>query len=224
MAPERSRRIAHWIMPAALSLLPISAWCQLYVCTTPGGRTLTGDMPPPECQNATIRELNRDGSVRRVIEPPLTPDQKRKREQEDKERHAREMQAQEQLRKDRALLETYASEDEIESSRDRTLASRQALIDRASQQLKEFKMDRKRLDDEAEFYVKRQMPEKLKRALEANAALQAQQLKTIDDIRADMQRINERYDAELQRFRELVMRGATPTQRKSEIDKPAASN
>jgi hypothetical protein len=31
-----------------------------------------------------------------------------------------------------------------------------------------------------------------------------------------MQRINERYDAELQRFRELVMRGATPVQRKTD--------
>jgi hypothetical protein len=222
MATDCSNRIAHFcvnrvvhcFLLTALSALPIAAWCQLYVCTTPGGRTLTGDLPPPECQNVVIRELNRDGSIKRVIEPPLTPEQKKRREEEDKKRHEREMQAQEQLRKDRALLETYGSEDEIESSRDRTLASRQALIDRANQQLKEFKLDRKRLDDEAEFYAKRAMPDKLKRAIEANATLQAQQLKTIDDIRADMQRINERYDGELQRFRELVMRGATPVQRK----------
>jgi hypothetical protein len=202
-----------WIVLAALSLLPTVAWSQLFVCTTPSGRTLTGDNPPPECQNAVIRELNRDGSIKRVIEPPLTPEQKKKRELEDKQRREREKQAQEQLRKDRALLETYASEDEIEASRDRTLASRQALIDRANQQLREFKMDRKRLDDEAEFYLKREMPNKLKRALDDNAALQAHQLKAIEDIRADMQRINERYDGELQRFRELVMRGATPAQR-----------
>lgn len=220
MARDRLR----CVVLAALGLLPISAWSQLYVCTTPGGRTLTGDLPPAECQNVPIRELNHDGSVRRVIEPPLTPEQKKRREQEEKDRHAREMQAQEQLRKDRALLETYGSEDEIESSRDRTLASRQALIDRANQQLKEFKLDHRRLEDEAEFYVKRQMPDKLKRALEDNGALQAQQLKTIDDIRADMQRINERYDGELQRFRQLVMRGATPVQRKNDSDKPAASN
>jgi hypothetical protein len=214
MAARRAHRIAHRIAIVILGALPIAAWSQLYVCTTPGGRTLTGDTPPIDCQNVQIRELNRDGSIKRVIEPPLTPEQKKKREEDEKKRHEREMLAQEQLRKDRALLETYASEDEIESSRDRTLASRQALIDRANQQLKAFKVDRKRLDDEAEFYVKRQLPEKLKRALEDNASLQAQQLKTIDDIRAEMQRINERYDAELQRFRELVMRGATPVQRK----------
>ncbi len=217
MAPDRSRCIAQWLASAALALLPIGARAQLYVCTTQAGRTLTGDLPPADCWNVPIRELNRDGSVRRVIEPPLTPEQKKKREQDDKKRHALEMAAQEQLRKDRALLETYASEDEIEASRDRTLASRQALIDRANQQLKEFKMDRKRLDDETEFYSKRQMPDKLKRAIEDNTALQSQQLKAIDDIRADMQRINERYDAELQRFRELVMRGATPVQRKNDL-------
>ena len=217
MVPERPRWITQLVASAALTLLPIGAWAQLYVCTTPGGRTLTGDMPPADCSNVSIRELNRDGSVRRVIEPPLTPDQRKKREQEDKKRHALEMAAQDQLRKDRALLETYASEDEIESSRDRTLASRQALIDRANQQLREFKMDRKRLDDEMEFYAKRQAPDKLKRALDDNTALQAQQLKAIDDIRADMQRINERYDGDLQRFRELVMRGATPVQRKSDL-------
>lgn len=214
MAPDRDAR---WfgivLVAAALSALPVGARAQLYVCTT-NGRTLTGDLPPPECGNVEIRELNRDGSVKRVIEPPLTPEQKKARELEAKQRREREMQAQEQLRRDRALLETYASEDEIETNRDRTLAQRQALIVRANQQLKEFKMDRKRLDDESEFYAKRQLPDKLKRALDDNAALQQQQLHAIDDIRADMERINERYDAELRRFRELVMRGATPTQRK----------
>jgi hypothetical protein len=204
------------MVAAALAALPAAAWCQLYVCTTPSGKTLTGDLPPVDCGNVPIRELNRDGSVKRVIEPPLTPEQKKKRELEDKARRDREHAAQEQLRRDRALLEAYAGEDEIDSARDRVLADRQALIDRANQQLKEFKADHKRLEDEAEFYVKRQMPDKLKRALDDNAALQAQQLRAIDEIRADMQRINERYDADLRRYRELVMRGATPVQRKTD--------
>lgn len=215
MAPERSLG-ARALAAAVLVALPLSAVAQLFVCTTRGGHTLTGDVPPPECGNVEIRELNRDGTIKRVIPPPLTPEQKKAREREERERHEREMRAQEQLRRDRALLETYASEEEIEASRDRTLAQRQILIERANEQLKEFKADRKRLDDETEFYVKRQMPEKLKRALQANGSLQEQQLRAIADIRGDMQRINERYDAELQRFRELVTRGATPVSRKAE--------
>jgi len=200
---------------AVLLVLPMGAGAELYVCTV-GGRTFSGDSPPPECGDAVIRVLNPDGSTKRSIEPPLTSEQRKARDLEDKKRHEREMAAQEQLRRDRALLETYSSEDEIEASRDRTLANRQTLIDRANQQLKEFRMDRKRLDDETEFYAKRELPEKLKRGIEDNTKLQQQQLRAIDDIRADMQRVNERYDAELRRFRELVTRGATPAQRKAE--------
>jgi hypothetical protein len=205
-----------WLTAALLMMLPMGAGAELFVCTTPSGRTLTGDNPPRGCEDSVIRVLNPDGSTRRVIEPPLTADQRKARDLEERRRHEREMQAQDQMRKDRALLETYATEDEIQASRDRTLASRQALIDRANQQLKEFKADRKRLDDDAEFYAKRQIPDKLKRALADNATLQEQQLRAIDDIRTDMQRINERYDAELRRFRELVLRGASPVQRKND--------
>jgi DNA repair exonuclease SbcCD ATPase subunit len=212
MALDRSRQL----LLAALMALPVGAHAQLYVCTTPGGRTLTGDLPPPECQNVQIRELNRDGSVRRIIEPPLTPDQRKKRDEEDKARRERERGAQEQLRKDRALLEAYAGEDEIESARDRVLAERQALIERANQQLKEYRADHKRLEDESEFYAKRTLPDKLKRALADNTELQEQLRHQIEEIRADMQRINERYDADLRRYRELVLRGATPVQRKTD--------
>ncbi len=196
--------------------LPADGYAQLYVCKTPSGHTLTEDKPPAECGDSVIRELNRDGTVRRTIEPPLTPEQKAEREAENRRRHERELQAQEQMRKDRALLETYASEDEIEASRDRTLATRQTLIDRANQQLKEYRADRKHLDDEAEFYARRQMPDKLKRALQDNVDLQNQQLHAIEDIHSDMNHINERFDAELRRFRELVMRGASPVQRKND--------
>jgi hypothetical protein len=196
-----------------LASLPLAAGAQLYVCKTPSGRTLTGDQPPPECRDSVIRQLNPDGSVRRTIEPPLTADERRKRDDEEHERHVREMEAQAQLRKDRALLETYASEDEIESVRDRTLAVRQSMIDHANKALSEMKADRKHLDDEAEFYANRTMPEKLKHAIDDNIQQQEQQLHAIAELRAEMQRINDHYDSELRRFRELVARGSTPMQR-----------
>ena len=209
------------VLAAALAVLPAGAWAQLFVCKTPNGKTLTGDVPPPECKDVEIRELNHDGSIKRVIEPPLTPEEKRKQEVEEKEKRAREQEAREVMRKDRALLETYATEKEIDESRDRTLANQQILIERANEQLKQIRADRKHLEDEAEFYLKRKMPERLKRALEDNNTLQQQQLRTMELIREDMERINERYDAELQRFRELVNRGATPVQRPAS-DPPVA--
>jgi hypothetical protein len=77
----------------------------------------------------------------------------------------------------------------------------------------EHRRERRKLDSEAEFFTKREMPDKLKRAFEGNAALTRSEEKIIADSRAEMQRINERYDAERRRWRELVSGGALPVQR-----------
>ncbi|MCU0764890.1 MAG: hypothetical protein MUF32_02425 [Burkholderiaceae bacterium] len=157
-----------------------------------------------------IRELRADGSVRRVIEPPLTPEQQRARaeqaQREQKEREARRAQA----RQDIALLETYPTEQDIEAARQTALTSRQAMIDTSRKRLETFAAERRKLDDEAEFYVNRKMPAKLGHAIEANASLVDAEHRVIAEMQADMERINKRFDAEARRYRELVRGGAKP--------------
>jgi hypothetical protein len=204
------------LVPVALAIALLAAGtaqAQLYVCTTASGKTITADRPPPECADRPIRELRADGSVRRVIEPPLTSEQRAQRDAERKRQIEEADRQRSQMRRDLALLETYASEAEIEASRNRALGDRQVLIERATKRLEELKRDRKRLDNEAEFFVKRDMPEKLKRAFAANNEMMSTQHKAIADTRADMARVNERYDGEAKRFRELIKGGATPVQR-----------
>jgi hypothetical protein len=190
-----------------------SAYSQLYVCTDARGRTVTSDRPPPECADRPIRELRSDGSVRRVIEPPLSPEQRAAREAEAR-RQAEEADRQRtQMRRDLALLEAYATTDEIEEARNRALGSRNPLIDRANKRIEEHKKERAKLDKEAEFYVGRELPESLKRALESNSALIRSEQRIVDDVRADMDRVNARFDGENKRWRELISAGATPVQR-----------
>jgi hypothetical protein len=189
------------------------AQAQLYVCTDARGRTISGDRPPAECADRAVRELRNDGSVRRVIEPPMTAEQRAAREAEAKRQRDEAEKQRSQMRRDLALLETYASEAEIEDTRNRALGSRQQLIDRAVQRLADHEKERKRLDIEAEFYVKRQMPDRLKRAFDANATLARSEQRIIDDVRADMDRVNARFDSELQRWRALVNAGAQPVLR-----------
>lgn len=213
MAPDRAVRIAGALLLWALAGVA-AAQQSIFVCSDAKGRTVSGDRPPAECVGA-IRELRPDGSVRRVIEPPLTPEQRAQREAERKRQIEEAERQRAQMRRDLSLLETYANEAEIEAARNRALADRQALIERAIRRMEEIKRERKKLDDETEFYVKREMPEKLKRALAANSEMMRVQEKIIADTRADMARVNERYDAEVRRFRELVSGGATPVQRGS---------
>src|SRR5215207_6353810 len=48
----------------------------IFSCTV-NGKTFTADRVPAECANSDVREMNRDGSVRRVIARPLTVDEQR---------------------------------------------------------------------------------------------------------------------------------------------------
>jgi hypothetical protein len=189
------------------------AQAQLYVCTTASGRTITADRPPPECADRQIRELRSDGSVRRYIEPPLTAEQRAERDAEARRQIDERERQRSQMRRDLSLLETYGSESEIEATRNRALGDRQVLIERATKRMDDLKRERKKLDDETEFFTKREMPEKLKRALAANNEMVKTQQKVIADTKADMEKVNERYDSEIRRFRELVKSGAQPVQR-----------
>jgi hypothetical protein len=200
----------------ALALAATPARATVYVCTTPDGRTITGDRPPAECFGVPIRELRADGSVRRVIEPPLTEEQRRARaEQAQRERREREAKRA-QARQDIALLETYATEKDIEEARRVALTSRQAMIERSRKRLETFAAERKKLDDEAEFYVNRKLPAKLEHAFEANDSLVQAEHRLIAEMEADLARINKRFDAEAQRYRELMSAGAKPLLRTSD--------
>jgi hypothetical protein len=209
------------LIALAAALAASSAHAEVYSCTV-GGRTITSDQQPWECRDVPIRVLNPDGTTKLTIEPPLTPDQLRKR---DEERHEQDRLAdvrREQLRHDRSLLETYASEDEIVSARDRALASRQTAVDRAVETLDEHRKERVKLDNEAEFYTKRDLPPQLKRQLEQNEDSQHKEQKIIADIRTEMQRISEHFEVDRLRFHELMQSGATP--RRSTAEQPAGIN
>ena len=212
MAPEPA---LNWIANAALRLAGPALLCvaglllappalagYLYVCQYKG-HTITGGLPPPECKDQDVRELNPDGTLHRLIPAPLTREQRRKRDQEEQERLLQEESERAQARRDRALLETYGSVSEIEAARQRTIAARQTLVDRAQQRIEQYARERKKLDDEAEFYAKRDMPAKLKDAFAANAALAAQQERTKADVLQEMRGLNQRYDADIKRYREL---------------------
>lgn len=189
----------------------------IFSCTA-NGKTYSGDRPPAECANSDIRELNRDGSVRRLIPRPLTIDEQRARALEAKKRLEDEEKLAAQRRVDRSLLEAYANEAEIEAARAKALDSSSSTITRATQRIEGLKVEKKRLDDESEFYRKRDLPENIKRGYILNTQSLGAEEKVIVEARAEMQRINERFDAEKRRFRELVAQGARPVQRNPEPD------
>lgn len=184
----------------------------MFTCVA-NGRTYSGDRPPPECSNSDIRELNRDGSLRRLIPRPLTAEEQKARAIEAKKKAEEEEKALAQRRRDRSLLEAYANEQEIDVARNKALMSSNEVVKRSQARLENMDAERKRLVEETEFYKKRETPESIKRALANNEQERAAEQKIIRDAQADMQRINDRFDSDKQRFRELVTQGSQPARR-----------
>ena|SRR5882672_1147264 len=214
MAP--ARHTAQLIALALLALAGSGARANLYSCVSGDGRTIWGALPPPECADREYWEFGPDGRPLRPTPPPLTPEQRRDRE-EAEQRLKNEAEAKlAQKQQDRALLATYGTVEEIEAARTRDLLRLQQRIDAANQRRDELTRERKKLDNEREFYPRGNLPEALVAALSANTDMLASQEKNIADVRAEMQRVNQFYEAKARRFGEL-MTGVKPEMRPAGI-------
>ena len=98
------------LLAAALAATSANA---AFRCTDESGKRHFQDTPPAACANVLIEEVSSSGVVVRRIEPT-------KAAAAAKDASAERLAA-EQKRRDRALMETYASAAEIEIARDRNL-------------------------------------------------------------------------------------------------------
>jgi hypothetical protein len=112
----------------------------------------------PACYARAYRELGTSGRPVRTVEAPLTAEQRAQRAAEEKRRSEQERALNEQRRKDQALLNTYGSEKDIEVMRSRAERDLAAAIKAAQERIAEIRRQRKKFEDEAEFYRNRQLP------------------------------------------------------------------
>ncbi|MCW5633429.1 MAG: hypothetical protein KIT17_08845 [Rubrivivax sp.] len=181
----------------------------IYTCTTDQGRRLTSDRPIAECRHKEQLLLNRDGSVRSVIPPTYTAEERAEREA--RERRAAELRAAQidAVRRDRNLLARFPDEESHARAREQALTSVRLAIAATERRMKELEAERVPLLNEAEFYVGKQLPMKIKLLLDANDASRAAQRNAAATQAAELERVNKIYDVELERLRRL-WEGAPP--------------
>lgn len=201
-----------------LGLAGVGAWAQpagpapgggIYTCTNDQGRKLTSDRPIAECLHKEQLLLNRDGSVRSVIPPTYTAEERAEREA--RERRAAELRAAQldAMRRDRNLMARYPNESAHDKARELALEPLRMAIAATERRLKELAAERIPLVNEAEFYEGRQLPAKIKLQLDANDAAVAAQKSAAATQAAELDRVNSFYDIELDRLRKLWA-GALP--------------
>ncbi len=181
----------------------------IYTCIDDHGRRLTADRPIPECTAKEQRILNSDGSLRAVLAPTLTAEERAEKEaRERKLAEARAAQA-DAVRRDRNLMLRYPTEESHQRAREAALETVRIAMRASEQRLHELAAERKPLQDDAQFYVGKALPLKLRQALDANDAATDAQRNAVANQEAELQRVNGLYDAELERLRRLWA-GAQP--------------
>src|SRR5688572_17116178 len=122
-------------------------------CVDEKGRTHIGDTPPLGCANVVMYEVTRGGTIIRKIEPSLTEEQMKAREEAAEKQRLADKAAAEQKRKDSALLATFANEKEFDTARDRNIEPLKARITQSEERAKEIDKRIKVVKEEMEFYT-----------------------------------------------------------------------
>jgi hypothetical protein len=182
---------------------------QIYTCTDASGKKLTSDRPIVECNSREQRVLNSDGSVRQVRTPVMTADELSESEAREREAAAERARRLEAIRRDRNLLARFPNEAAHQKARAAALDDVNKAVRASESRLAALAAERKPLTDEAEFYVGKAIPAKLKSQLDANDAAVDAQRALVQNQRLEVVRIEALYDAELERLRKLWA-GALP--------------
>ncbi|WP_265945607.1 hypothetical protein [Dechloromonas sp. A34] len=205
---------------ACLILLSLSASAsaagEFYCCQDPTtGRRVCGDTLPEQCRGRAYRVLDSGGNVVKEVGPPLTLEQKAELAQETKRKKLLEEASREQRRKDQALLDTYAAPEDIDLAQSKAEADLNLAIQAAQDRIAVAQKKRKKFEDEAEFYKKKEMPAELAKQLHALEHEIKVQRELQDVKKREFDVIKAKYDADRKRYGELT--GRTPKPR------PAAS-
>ncbi len=182
----------------------------IYTCRDHSGRTITSDRPIAECAGV-MRELGQSGIVKREIAPPLTAEQLRLKDRDDKARRTADEAAREKRRRDSALLAAYQSEDQIEAARKRSLSDADESIRTSRTRLDELTKEKRVLVQEGQAFKDNKVPPLFRRRLEDNQALIDDEEASMKTRQADVERVNQRYDDDVRRYRELTVGNRAPS-------------
>ena len=204
---------ASWLMAAA-ALLSGQALAQgIFTCIDGKGRKITSDRQIAECTDRNQQEITPSGTVKRVLGPTLTAQERSALDE--KERLAAEQRAQqtEEKRRDHALLLRYPTRQVHDNERSLSLAQVDEVTKAAAKRAQELTEQRKLINAELEYYKKEpaKTPPPLKRRVDENEHSAAVQKRFIADQDQEKQRVNARFDEELVKLRQLWVLTAAPS-------------
>lgn len=191
----------------ALLVAAAPAGARTYCCNDDKGHRVCGDILPAQCQAQAYNELNSQGVLKKRHEAPLTAEKREAREAELARKKAAEREAVEQARRDRALVASYASVEDIDEKLRRTLAGTQADIKAAQDRLNESKARHGLLMGAAAIYgADKLLPETLKANIADNDQELVNRQAELEAKQKEVSLVKERFAYERARYLQLTGR------------------
>lgn len=197
-----------------LLLLSLSApsWAagEFYCCNDPAtGRRICGDTLPQQCRGSAHRIFDKGGNLRKEVGPPLTPEQKEAAREQALRAKQQEEAQREQRRLDQALLDTYATPEDIERAQNKAENDIKLLIQMAQEKITASQKQQRKFAAEAEFYKRKTLPPELDKNLRDVGHEIQLQLELIKVKNKDLTSLHTKYDSERQRYFELTGRSTS---------------
>ena len=208
------------------SLLSFAASAQgIYTCVDGKGRKITSDRPILECIDRSQTEITPSGTVKRVLGPSLTAQERAAFEEKERLAAEERFREAEDKRRDRALVLRYPSREVHDKERRLALEQVDEVIKAATKRTVELAEQRKAINLAMEFYAKdpSRAPAPLKRRVDENDSSVAVQKRFIADQDTEKTRVNTRFDEELVKLKQLWLLRAAPAAATAGIPAAAAT-
>ncbi len=199
---------AMWLLPALLAGIVLfavahSAHAGLYKWTDEHGIVHYSDRLPPDAVNRASSQLNREGiTVRKTGEAPTAAEQQARRAQEAQKRDIdRERMLAE--RRDRALIDSYTNEGDIDLAKSRALATIEGQIASARSYVAQIVKRRDQLQAQKSGQPGRAVPPAIGSELAQIDGELARQADFIAAKQKEAAAVASRYDADKRRFHDL---------------------
>lgn len=161
------------------------------------------DKMPADAINKGSVELNKQGIPVKRIDPALSAEQRRAREAEGERLRLAGKEREVIDRRDRALLQSYSTEGEIDLARTRALGTIDAQVQSAQAYTATLSTRRDELEAKRKGFGNKPLPPVIERELATVDSELNKQSELIAAKKKDIVQVNARYDNDKQRWREL---------------------
>jgi hypothetical protein len=162
------------------------------------------DQAPPETPAKGATVLDKEGRQVKRIEPPLSPQQQKAQAEEEERQRTLAKAREDQARKDKALMQSYTSEEEIDIARTRAISTIEGQIKSAQAYSADLKGRQQTIAQRKETFAGKPIPIELERESASVDAEISRQTILIRQKQEELAQAATKYDTIKQRWHEIL--------------------